>query len=66
MKDQEDATTLRKLIEKNWIYEFLVGLWPEYDQVKVQILSKDELPSLDETIAIIRVKESRRDVMLND
>lgn len=66
MKDHDDATTLRKLIEKEWIYDFLVGHWSEYDQVRGQIFDKDELPSLDDTIAIIWAKESRKDAMLND
>lgn len=59
----EDAVILKNYIEKDRVYDFLVGLNVEYDQVRVQILGK-ELPSLNETISIVRAEESRRGVML--
>ena len=59
----EDVAILKNYIEIDWVYDFLVGLNAEFDQVKVQILSK-ELPNLNETIFIIRVEESRISVML--
>ena len=46
----------------DWVYDFLVGLNAEFDQVKVQILSK-ELPTLNKTIFMIWV-ESKRSVIL--
>lgn len=64
MKDPEDATTLRKFIEKDQVYDFLAGLNSEFDQVRVQILGKDEVPFLEETISMIQAEESRRGVML--
>ena len=66
MKDQDDFATLRQFIEKDSICDFLAGLWPEYDQVWVQIFGKTDLPSLNETIAIVPAEESQRDVMLKD
>ncbi|KAK3006116.1 hypothetical protein RJ639_016484 [Escallonia herrerae] len=36
----------------------------EFDQVRIQILGKEQLPSLNETISIINAEESRRGVML--
>ena len=37
----------------------------EFDLVRVQILGKDDLPSLNEVISLIRVEEGRRVVMLD-
>ena len=50
-------------LEKDRVYDFLVGLNVEFDQVRVQILSK-ELPTLNETISIFQAEESKRSVML--
>ena len=49
---------MKNYIENNQVYDFLVGLNSELDQVRVQILNK-ELPTLNETISIIRAKKSR-------
>ena len=50
-KFPEDATILKNYIEKDQIYDFLVGFNVEFDQVRVQILSI-ELPTLNGTIFI--------------
>ena len=42
----------------------MAGLNPEFDQVRIQILGKEDTPSLEETISLIRAEESRRSVML--
>ena len=47
----------KELYWKKSSHEFLVGFNVEFDQIRVQILSK-ELPTLNETIAIIRAEES--------
>ena len=62
-KCPEDAAILKNCIEKDRVYDFLVGLNAKFDQVQVQILSK-ELSTLHETISIIQAKESKRSVML--
>ncbi len=41
-----DAVKFQKLIEKESIYDFLVGLNVEYDQIRVQVLGKNPLPTL--------------------
>ncbi|RVW99749.1 hypothetical protein CK203_029278 [Vitis vinifera] len=64
MKCSEDATILKKFMEKDRIYTFLAGLNAEFDIVRVQVLGKEDLPSLNETIGIIQGEESRRRVML--
>ncbi|KAK0577178.1 hypothetical protein LWI29_029047 [Acer saccharum] len=64
MESSKDAATLRRFLEKERIYVFLAGLNIEFDAVRVQILGKEDLPSLNEAIGIIRGEESRRGVML--
>ncbi|GAV88664.1 UBN2_3 domain-containing protein [Cephalotus follicularis] len=49
---------------RDFVYDFLVGLNLEFDQVIIQILRKEEIPSLEETISLIRAEESRRGIML--
>ncbi|RVW20933.1 hypothetical protein CK203_109614 [Vitis vinifera] len=44
--------------------DFLVGLNPNFDQVRIQILGKQKVPCFNEVVALIRDKESRRSVML--
>ncbi|KAK2433017.1 putative mitochondrial protein [Trifolium repens] len=60
-----DAATLKKFIEQDRVYDFLVGLNSEFDQVRIQILGKQEVPSFNEVIAIVRSEESRRSLMLD-
>ncbi|KAJ1432878.1 gag-polypeptide of LTR copia-type [Sesbania bispinosa] len=60
----EDSTILKEYIEQDRVYDFLVGLNPEYDQVRIQILGKEKVPELNEVIAIVRSEESDRELML--
>ncbi|KAG0452767.1 hypothetical protein HPP92_025197 [Vanilla planifolia] len=62
--DPEDAAILKKFIEKDRVYDFLAGLNPEFDQVRIQILGKEETPPLEETISLVRAEGSGRGVML--
>ena len=57
-KCPKDATILKNYIKKDLVYDFLVGLNVVFNQVRVQIFSK-ELPTLNETIFNIQAKESR-------
>ena len=66
MKDSQDAAILKRFVEKERIFEFLVGLNLEFDQVWVQVLGKVDLPSINETISIIGAEEGRRGVMMNE
>lgn len=63
-KCPKDATILKNFIEQDRVYDFLVGVNAEFDQVRIQILGRDQIPPLNEVIAIIRSEESRRGVML--
>lgn len=64
MKYSEDAAILKQYVERERIFEFLVGLNVEFDQVCVQILGKETLPSLNEVFPLIRAEEERRTMML--
>ena len=43
---------------------FFVGLNLEFDQVRIQILGKQEVPCFNEVVALIRGEESQRSGML--
>lgn len=50
--------------KKDRIYEFLTGLNGVCaNHIRVQVLGKEDFPSLDEAIVIIRGKKGRRVVM---
>jgi len=61
-----DAVTLSRIIERDRIVEFLARLNAEFDQVRIQILGREKLPSLNEVFALVRIEENRRGVMLSD
>ena len=66
MKCSEDAATLAIIFERDRVVEFLACLNAEFDQVRVQILGKEKLPSLNEVFSIVRNEEYRRIAMLNE
>ena len=51
-------------MEKERTYAFLAGLNVEFDFVWVQVLWKEEVSSLNETIAISRGEERWKGVMM--
>ena len=63
-KCSEDVVVLKDFIDQDRVYDFLVGLNPEFDQVQIQILGKQEVPCFNEVVALIRGEESQRSVML--
>ena len=63
-KCPEDAIVLKDFIKQDRVYDFLVGLNPEFDKVRIQILGKLEVLFFNEVVALIRGEESRRSVML--
>ena len=66
MECSKDASTLVDSINRDRIFEFLSGLNPEYDPIRVQILGKEKLPSLSEVFYTVCGEESRRAIMLED
>ena len=63
MKRSEDAALHERFVEKERMYDFLASLNIEFDVVRVQILDKEDLPSLNEVISLVRVEERRKGVM---
>ena len=63
-KCPEDAAILKDFIEQDRVYDFLVGLNPEFDRVRIHILGKQKVPCFNEVVALIQGEESRRSVML--
>ena len=55
--------TLNQIMDRDRIVEFLAGLNHEFDQVRVQILGRKKLPSINEVFAMVRSEENRRIVM---
>jgi hypothetical protein len=60
-----DSTIIKKFIKQDRVYDFLMGLNPEFDQVRIQILGKPQVPSLNEVVAIARSDKSGRNLMLD-
>ncbi|KAG6505476.1 hypothetical protein ZIOFF_037832 [Zingiber officinale] len=50
MQCASDAAVLKNFIEKEHGYDFLAGLNPKFDQVWIQIIGKDCIPSLAEGV----------------
>ncbi|KAF7835224.1 Retrovirus-related Pol polyprotein from transposon RE1 [Senna tora] len=63
-KCSEDAATYQKLVEKERIYKFLLGLNKSLDNIRGRILSVKPLPSLREVLSTVHHEESRRKLML--
>ena len=63
MKNSKAATISPKFIERNQMFEFLIGLNMQYNQIRIQLLGKESLTSLNEAFSIIRAKEGRWRVM---
>ena len=59
MMCNEDAALLKRFVEKERIFEFLASLNVEYDHKRSQVLGRDQLPSLNETISMIQAEEGR-------
>ena len=57
MKCSEDDAMLRKFVEREKIFRFLSSFNVEFDQVRVQVLGKDDLSSINEVFSIIRAEE---------
>lgn len=53
MKCSDDAAIKKRFVEKERIYDFLVGLNLDFDAIRVQVLGMEDLTFLNETIAIV-------------
>lgn len=52
-KCSKDAVVLKDFIEKDRIHDFLVGLNSKFNQVRIKILSKQEIRCFNEVVAIV-------------
>ncbi|GAV79525.1 UBN2_3 domain-containing protein [Cephalotus follicularis] len=60
----EELVTYQKDTEKERVYEFIVGLNPKFDQIRVQVLGRVQFPTLQETYNMVQHEETRRSSML--
>lgn len=65
MKCGDAAAMMMKFVEGERLYEFLTGLNMEFDQGRVQVLRKEEVPSSSEVFSIFRAEQGRWTVMLD-
>ncbi|KAJ1386743.1 Retrotransposon gag domain [Sesbania bispinosa] len=63
-KCTEDRKQYKTPVEKDRIYQFLLGLNKNLDEVKGRILDTKPLPSICDAFAEVRREESRRKIML--
>ncbi|RVW76413.1 hypothetical protein CK203_056591 [Vitis vinifera] len=63
-KSIEDGLHHKKTMEDNQIFNFLVGLNVEFDEVRGRFIGRQPLPSIGEAFSEVRREESRRNVML--
>lgn len=57
MECAEDTMNLKKRIEAEGVYDFLAGLDPGFDQIRVQVLGLNPLPNLQSAYAYVRREE---------
>ena len=60
----KDSAFYQKTVEKERVFDFLVGLNADLDEVRGRILGRDPLPSTREVFSEVCREESRRQVML--
>ncbi|GAV64807.1 UBN2_3 domain-containing protein [Cephalotus follicularis] len=59
-----DAVAFQRYMDKLRVWDFVAGLNPEYDQVRVLALCKDPFPTLQKAYNLIQHEECRRSIML--
>ncbi|XP_052182681.1 uncharacterized protein LOC127795193 [Diospyros lotus] len=60
----EDSQQYKKIVEKDRVYQFLLGLNKDLDDVRGRILSIKPLPSVKEVFSEVRREESWKKLML--
>ncbi|RVX12561.1 hypothetical protein CK203_011644 [Vitis vinifera] len=61
-----DSVRLKKKMENERVFEFLVGLNCELDDIRSRVLNRRPLPSIREVFSEVQQEESRRRVMLRE
>ncbi|GAV57747.1 hypothetical protein CFOL_v3_01283 [Cephalotus follicularis] len=60
----KDVVAFQRYMDKLQVWDFLVGLNLEYDQVRFLDFCKDPFPTLQQAYNLIQHEESRRSIML--
>ena len=63
MVDETDIASYHKLLQRQRVHIFLVGLEGDFKQVRGEILRKDPVPELEECYALIRREDVQHGVM---
>ena len=53
-------------MERERVFQFLVGLNLEFDQASGQVLGREPFPSMDEAFAQVRREECRKELMVGN
>lgn len=64
MQCTTDASTMKKQVEEDRLYDFLAGLDPNLDHIRSQVLAQDPLPSIKNAFAFVRREELRQLTMM--
>lgn len=65
IRRSEDAMILKNLLKRIIFFIFyFVGPNAEFDQIRIEILGKEDVPSLNEVISLTQSEESQRGIML--
>lgn len=60
MENKKDTVTLKKMVEKDGAYQFMTGHNEEYDHIRIQILRKEEMSYLNETVSLVNAEKRKR------
>lgn len=61
----EDMVEYSREVDENKVFNFLVGLNPKYDSIRIHIFGKDHFPPLHEVYSYFQKEEDRHHVMLS-
>ena len=62
----EEAAISQEYVERKKLFELLVDLNVEYDQVCVQVLRKKSFPSLSDVFSIIRLRKDVKQCLISN
>ncbi|BFG40861.1 hypothetical protein CerSpe_271350 [Prunus speciosa] len=64
MKCPDDVKIQQAEIQKDCIYDFLAGLYDEFDKIRGDLLRLSPLPKLEESFSFVRIEAQSRETML--
>ena len=60
----KDEALYKQIIEKKYVFKFLMGVNKDLDEVYGRILGTKSLPTIQEVILKVRLEESHQKVMM--